>query len=223
MAPCNPKKMAAMASLLATVLFVHTGSGCGPCGEGEEFWQHISGGFPNLEISGQGDLYPTTPQHHFGYGFRPEDPQWNENIGFIDSPATSTTFIYGNMEFSLSEPYCDDGFPDQHLGCGRVSMGHGIAGPKTVGEIYQVMHFRTFPEPAEPPAVYLQWTEEKYYEGLGDFPEYHSVSVTGTAEVTDLEPFQMVYDVHFLDENGTPRDVKVGFLLGYTEGCRIVD
>jgi len=195
--------------------------GCGPCGEGEYFWQHISGRFSDLVVSGQGELYSASPTQSLGYTIDAEDSQWKVHLDFIRDPTTSAEVLYGGTAFGVLEPWCNDGNPDLILGCGRVSVSQTIAGPKNMGEVYQVQHFDIFPSPAAPPAMYLEWKEDKYYEGLGDFPQYHSISVTGTAEVTAEHPFQMTFDVHFLDADGNPRDVKWSFHYEYWEGCGI--
>jgi len=203
--------------VLASVGMILASSGCGPCGPDEYFWQHISGRSLDMVVSGQGDPYPLRPEVA-GYSVRPSYQGWKDHLEFIRNPKVAATVIVGGIGFVHCEP------PDENppLNCGELTMSQAIAGPKSVGEVYQVQHFDIPPGVPEPPAVYLNWNAKKYYVDTGGFPEYHSVAVTGTAEVLAVHPFRMAYDVNFFDAGGNQVNVQGNFLLEYWEGCGLI-
>jgi hypothetical protein len=177
---------------------------------------NVFGGFYDLAVEGQ-DLYPSHPhwEDYRGYTAAEGGFTWDCQLTMVRSPKDIKGTCWGGMHIEILPPYCQE--PVYAEVCAHARMYQFIAGPKRKGEVYQVQHttarFEPLP-PADPPGVHLGWEEE----GWG-FPDYQSVSVTGTAEVLSEKPFRLAYDVVFLDEADNRREVTVLFEPRYFTYC----
>jgi hypothetical protein len=199
------KKRTGMLQLFATWLFQALSfTACDDCPTREE--DRVYGAFYDLAVEGQ-TLYPSQPDEYHGYVANEGDLGWECQRTMAESPSDIDGVCWDRMTIYIPPPYCQEGLSSNY--CADANMYQFIIGPKRQGEVYQVQHtdywYEPFP-PLEPPSVYLRWEES----GFG-FPEYQSVSVTGTATVLSESPFQLEYDVVFLDEAGNRREVTVWF------------
>jgi hypothetical protein len=209
------KNSIAFAFLAVIVWTVLPGCGC-PL----ETRETVVGEFFDIVVGGQ-DLYPSRPpwDEHYTYSISKGGAgDWDCQLTMVRSPKDIKGTCWGIMKITIRPPYCQE--DDIVNWCAHAWMYQFIAGPKRKGEVYQVQHttvrFEPLP-PADPPGVHLGWEEE----GWG-FPDYRSVSVTGTVEVLSERPFRLAYDVVFLDEADNRREVTMEFEPRYFTGtyCR---
>jgi hypothetical protein len=176
----------------------------------------VHGSFSDLAVLGQA-LYPSHPARadYGGYIVWEGGFTWDCQLTMVRSPKDIKDTCWGVMHIEILPPYCQE--PTSAMACAHAKMYQFIAGPKRKGEVYQVQHTTARFEPlptADPPGVHIGWREY----GWG-FPDYQSVSVTGTAEVLSEKPFRLAYDVVFLDEADNRREVTVLFEPSYATYC----
>ncbi|HOX42604.1 MAG TPA: hypothetical protein PK668_03350 [Myxococcota bacterium] len=170
----------------------------------------------DFKISGQ-SLYPEQPHREEYMGFVAGEgaDDWTCQLAMVNSPGSNTGVCWVVIGFGILPPYCEPGSLAKY--CAHVTMYQYIAGPKRRGESYPVQHHiwqNVGMPPAEPPAIYASWDES----GWG-FPDYQSVSVSGSATVLSEDPFRLAFDVVFLDANGNRREVTVQVSPRYYTYC----
>jgi len=170
----------------------------------------------HIQVESQ-DLYPTGPWDLGGYCPR-ENPCWDTAFALASDPGSFSGISYESILIVLDEPYCQK-HPEVTARCAEVEGRITFVGPKRKGEIYQALHEPENSSDIDPaiPAIYASWREGPALGG--EFPEYHSETVSGSFEVEAESPFTVAFDLEFQDANGQRRQVTGKVTSEYRYSC----